>query len=956
MTKKYIFFFLLWISPFFSFATHVRAGEITATRLPGSQLTYRLTLVTYTDEIGGKNANDAQEYVDFSISFSSERVEKLRVYRKGNRTLINRSTVRNVYDTTYTFPASGYYTVGVSIVNRNANTVNLPMAGGSDNISFFVQTSILINSNMGFNSTPVLLNIPIDSAAVGQKFIHNPGAYDIDGDSLSYQLTIPRKDDIDLATSTTTGRGVFISEYLEPNMVGTPPVLNQAETGPATFTIDPVTGDLIWDVPRKPGQYNVAFVIEEWRKGFDGRYIKIGEIIRDMQIIVVETENIAPVLTVPEDICVEAGEKVEFEVYGTDKNQQLLTLTTSGGIYNRDPSGKEVQFIAEKAAQFSSTPAMSNVVGKFVWETNCAHAREQAYTVVFKVEDSPGRFNTQLVDLKSLNIRVLPPSPKALVAEETDRGNQLNWRSLNICTQDGKIKVYRKTGCSGLNPGNCTVGMPSDWGYTLIGEVALNDSTFLDNNAEKQGVYSYRLVTEIAENSFINIQSAPSIEFCIGKDIKPGSSLITRASVITTSVSTGEVEVRWTRPVNTDINDLTGPFSYRLYRAEGIGGESFSLIHTRNTDFTSGSDTVFIDKNLNTEEKIYRYKVEFLSEGTKINGSSQPTSTVRLNTRVSENKVPLSWSANTSWSNENQTHYIYRESREVSGKFNLIKKVEVSNPNSFNYEDSGQDFETADGDESIEIINGETYCYMVLTHGEYENFREFGILENYSQVKCATPLDQSPPCSPVLAAFGVSSCEQMQSEDFCQESNFVNILSWSDPDMAGGQSCREDIVSYDIFFARFETDDPVLIATAQASGSNTFRHLRNSKEGFAGCYTIRAKNSLGLVSGMSNKICFDNCDKLSFPNVFSPNGDGKNDTFTPMNCPAFIKNAVIEIYSAHGQKVRSIESETIEWDGLDDNGKLLPSGTYYYTVSVTFVRLNPEGSKQDYKGYVTLIR
>src|SRR5690606_1021512 len=130
---------------------------------------------------------------------------------------------------------------------------------------------------------------------------------------------------------------------------------------------------------RQAGQYNVAFVIEEWRKGYDGRYVRIGEIVRDMQIIVVETENVAPVLTVPDDICVEAGEKVEFEVIGEDENQQLLKLTTSGGVYNLDAAGRFVRYVADEAAKFNSTPSISKVTGKFEWNTNCQHARDQAY-------------------------------------------------------------------------------------------------------------------------------------------------------------------------------------------------------------------------------------------------------------------------------------------------------------------------------------------------------------------------------------------------------------------------------------------------------------------------------------------------------------------------------------------------------------------------------------------------
>jgi gliding motility-associated-like protein len=956
MRKNYILFFLLVLSPILSYASHVRAGEITATRLPGSQLTYRVTLITYTDEIGGKPANDGQEYVDFSITFGANRAEKMRVYRKGNRTPISRATIRNVYDTTYTFPAAGYYTIGCSIVNRNENTINLPDPQGSGNISFFVQTSILINSNIGYNSTPVLLNIPIDSAAVGQRFIHNPGAFDIDGDSLSYKLTIPRKDEVNTGTNTTTGRGIFIPEYLAPNTVGPSPVLNQAGTGPATFSINPITGDLIWDVPRQVGQYNVAFVIEEWRKGYDGRYVRIGEIVRDMQIIVVETENVAPVLKVPDDICVEAGEKVEFEVTGEDENLQQLKLTTSGGVYNLDAAGKFIRYIADEAAVFTSTPSISKVVGKFEWNTNCQHARDQAYNIVFKVEDTPGRFVTQLVDLKSINIRVLPPRPKALTVEEGASGNMLKWNKVGTCTEEGKVLVYRKSGCSGMNPSLCTTGMPASWGYELIGEVNISDSTFLDNKAELGGVYSYRLITQVAENEFINLLSAPSIEFCVGKDVTPGSNVITKVSVSETSKTSGEIDITWTKPVNVNLQDLKAPYVYKLYRAIGIGGENFTLIHTQVTSFENPADTTFTDTNLNTEDNVYRYKVEFYTETSKLNGSSNPASSVRLSARTSDSAVPLTWETNTPWSNENNTHYIYREDPNNADSYNLIHKLEVTNPNSFTYIDRGLDNEAEDGDISMELINGDTYCYRVLTQGEYESFMSLGTLQNYSQIVCSTPLDQSPPCTPILAAGSAVNCEQMDPASFCNENSFTNQLTWTNPTDSDGNICRTDIVSYEIYFARYENSEPILIANLPNSGTNQYFHNKNKKDGFAGCYYIKARNSIGLESPVSQKICFDNCDVLSFPNAFSPNGDGKNDTFTAMNCAAFIKEATLEIYSAHGQRVRKITSDSIVWDGKDENGRDMPSGSYYYTISVTFERLAETGSTKEFKGYVTLIK
>ena len=71
--------------------------------------------------------------------------------------------------------------------NRNEGVDNIP---NSVQVVFSIKTILQINPTLGFNNTPVLLNPPVDKAAVNQVFIHNPAAYDIDGDSLSYEMTV----------------------------------------------------------------------------------------------------------------------------------------------------------------------------------------------------------------------------------------------------------------------------------------------------------------------------------------------------------------------------------------------------------------------------------------------------------------------------------------------------------------------------------------------------------------------------------------------------------------------------------------------------------------------------------------------------------------------------------------------------------------------------------------------
>ena len=208
-------------------ATHIRAGEITAKRISNTSLTYRVTLTTYTDQINGVTANEGQNTVNFYFGVTG--VPLYTVKRK-KKTLINASTMCNVYDTTFTFPAQGRYTITCAISNRNVNTVNLP--GRTDEISFFVETTIVVNGALGLNNTPVLLNIPIDTAGVGKKFIHNPGAFDADGDSLAYRLTTPKRD-----FGEGSGAGEFIVGYKDPATLGTN-LLSEDGSGPSSFKIN----------------------------------------------------------------------------------------------------------------------------------------------------------------------------------------------------------------------------------------------------------------------------------------------------------------------------------------------------------------------------------------------------------------------------------------------------------------------------------------------------------------------------------------------------------------------------------------------------------------------------------------------------------------------------------------------------------------------------------------------
>ena len=283
--------------------THNRAGEITYKHISG--YTFEITLLTYT--FTPSFADRPELLVDWGDNTTSyiQRIEKIE---------LPNDYQRNKYVGEHSFPGPGIYEIVMQDPNRNEGVDNIP---GSVNVVFCIKTTMQINPVTGFNNTPVLLNPPIDQAAVGKIFIHNPAAYDSDGDSLSYKLT------------TCLGYdGEEIPGYTLP------PYSN-------SFTINEITGDLIWDTPVETGTYNVAILIEEWRGG-----IKISRILRDMQIEVYNTDNDPPEIAPLQDLCVEAGTLIEFNVSATDVATELITLTANGGPLLLDNSPAEFQEVS----------------------------------------------------------------------------------------------------------------------------------------------------------------------------------------------------------------------------------------------------------------------------------------------------------------------------------------------------------------------------------------------------------------------------------------------------------------------------------------------------------------------------------------------------------------------------------------------------------------------------------
>ncbi|MGE5421566.1 MAG: gliding motility-associated C-terminal domain-containing protein [Chloroflexota bacterium] len=685
ITRKYF----LAILSFFLFlnlnATHNRAGEITYVQK--SDLTYEITLTTFTYTLSFADRPTLDiEWGDNTISTAQRRdmVTLPNYYRK------------NTYVIEHTYPGPGVYKIVVQDPNRNQGVKNIP---NSVNVVFSISTVLIVNPSMGRNSTPVLLNPPYDKAAFGHIFIHNPAAYDPDGDSLSYALTVCTRED-----------GLPIKNYTLP---------------PATrsISVDSISGDLIWDTPADTGKFNVAMEIQEWRNGK-----KIGVVVRDMQIEVYNTNNKPPVNSPLRDFCVEVGKPVDILFSATDPNNDGITLRSNSGVYT----------LTACPATFTpvdSVPGRSSA--RLRWVPCHQAVRNQPYNLIFKSEDNNS--DIQLSDIDNMNIKVLGPSPVLLTAIPEGKLIRLSWVPYGTDHIAG-FSVYRREGSTSFVSDSCTSGLPPTSGFVKVGYIGGSATTSFvdtDNGAGLQfgHEYAYRIVAVYPNGT----ESKASNE--ISSSLVSGVPVIRNVSVTKTGQADGSVFIAWKKPDKLDTIPAAGPYEYLVYRAAGVTGTEFTLI--RSIASVDLNDTTMTDTPLNTQTTGYIYRVELWNNepGRRFQvGEPAYASSVFITITPGDRKANFVITRNVPWIN---TRYDFFRLNPVTMAYDS-----VGSTNQVNFSDPG-------------LVNGQQYCYYVRSVGSYPANDMPKNLINLSQIACVTPVDNEPPCIPSLKV--VSDCENLSN-------------------------------------------------------------------------------------------------------------------------------------------------------------------------------------------------
>lgn len=656
------------------FATHQRAAEITYKWIGGNTYEFTLTCYTFTPSAAGVQRDSLLlDWGDGSDTY----VPRVVFQELGDDYTLN------IYRSNHTFSSSGTYVISMEDPNRNYGIVNVP---NSVSIPMYIESELVISPYLGYNNSVQLLNAPVDKGCVGKLYLHNPSASDPDGDSLSFRIV-----------NCKGVNGEDIPGYSLPQTSG-------------IFEMDSLTGELRWDAPVLQGEYNVAFVVEEWRNG-----VRIGYVTRDMQILIAACDNDLPEIQCVGDTCVVAGSQLAFYVTASDPDGDEVTLTASGAPF--ELSSSPAMLIPETS--YGLHPEF-----EFIWNTACQHVRKSPYQVVFRAKDNSSPVN--LTNVKSISISVLGPPIEGISAVPDGSSMMLEWDSY-ACQNVKHLCVYRKVGSESYEPDFCETGIRD--GFDMIAELDASATSYLDDNGFmglEQGLqYCYRIVA-VFHDGAESIVSEEACAFLLNDD-----PLMTHVSNDSLNMASGNAIVAWSAPKDLDTTSFQHPFSYLLARRlNGVESTVFS---------GAISDTSFVDTGANMNQaQTLSYQVKMVDANQTVMGLSTEAFAIRLSTAVGDASVTLRCTEEVPW---------------------IIDSMEVFRALDGDYLSVGSTTEMKFTD--TDVVNDKEYHYYVRTFGHYMIDGVAKPLVNYSPLVSATPTDNEPPAH--LSIEVIPDCDAVEN-------------------------------------------------------------------------------------------------------------------------------------------------------------------------------------------------
>lgn len=970
----------LWLAsnPTAVYATHGTAGELRFTFLgqvgTTGQGRFRVDLVTYTNPCEAEIDDcEAQIYIyqltgsvyQFLQVVNAPRTngpvgvcdgvsgrhlgEILRIIRQPNVSGGARSggicIQLNVYSIEVILPTFGQYQLRYSERNRLLNIRNVnPFAGGgsgSGDIVFYVSADIDYNQ-VNTNNSVRLANRPYDIACTGQVWTHDPGAFDPQGDSLRFSIVPNQQFDPLLALNDPVRD---VTNYFFPD----DPLVGGSGVG-TQFTIDPATGLVVWDTPQEEGIYSFAILIEEYKSG-----LKVGEVRRDMVVFVENCTNRPPVIEAPDEVCAFTTEPIQFDVNTRDPD-----LRDSVYFYTRQDPTIPVAFPLNPGGGATLTPpgnanAIPQLVGQmdnsavtndfatesvFSWTPPCDALADSPVLIRFYAHDNLAPRDTAVSDdpltlatNKVVTLRILGPPPTN-VTPTLGAGRQVTvvWDPPASACAIARYDIYRANSAGGATDTCCTTGPGT--GFLLEGSSVVPlfldtlETPFLDE-------YCYRVVPvyDVAGEGIEGCVSEPG---CLSVDL-PDSPRLSRVSVAQTGTTNGRMYLTWEAPNNPPDpgNPLfTPPFRYELREANGVTGTAFTDLTGENlTDLVADTSITLTPRN--TAADGFNYQVQIFDATNFLISESPASGSVFLTATGGAENIALNWRENAPGSNV--SYRLLRTDLGPTTPLSAYTLLTVLPGNRTSYTDT------------TNLQFGVQYCYYLTLSTQLSGRPD--TLQHNSNFACASRQDDDPPCAlPVTLA--------------CDPGNPLAVtLTISQPP----DSCGTDIAFY-----RLRRSDPGgagIIDSIPAGPGTTYPiviTLTAAELGgsLSGCFSVIPVDLSGNEGDFAGEACIaDECPLFLLPNVFTPNGDGINDRFTPLDydprtgADIVARGVVLVeciIYDRSGRIVNRSNTLSNLWDGTL-KGAEAPAGVYYYYIAFSLDSAE-RPLRVERTGSVTLLR
>ena len=198
------------------------------------------------------------------------------------------------------------------------------------------------------------------------------------------------------------------------------------------------------------------------------------------------------------------------------------------------------------------------------------------------------------------------------------------------------------------------------------------------------------------------------------------------------------------------------------------------------------------------------------------------------------------------------------------------------------------------------------------------------------------PVDHAPPTDPV------GECNALPSGTGCNNIKTATATIGTTPNAGADQTIVKNtqvsmMATGTATWAQVGST-PAATNIANATSPTT------TVTGFstAGNYTFIYANGVGCA----DTVVIHVLDNITVPNIITPNGDGKNDTFQIVGLSSF-PNSELIIFNRWGAEVYRSANYLNDWDG-----KGLSEGTYYYILH----RKELDSSITTFKGWVYLKR